>query len=288
MEKTKLLWNTTIAFALLALSALACGLPGSGSPPPSVGDTLFQGVTYSREIRTSPRLMVIHVATIDLREQGISLFVTPGDSRRDLPNDARTTSQFLDEFGGQIAVNGDGFTPWSTNPLDPYPKPGEPVDPLGLAISNGEIYSEPRDNVPVLYVTPAGKVQFNDPPNNIAYAISGLEMIVTNGKAAGGLDGEAEPRTAIGLNRANNKLFLVVVDGRQPGSSEGATLSELAAILFEYGAHNAMNMDGGGSSTLVMEGENGQPIVLNSPIDGNVPGNERPVANHLGVFAREK
>jgi hypothetical protein len=288
MRNINLVLNLFTVLAILAFSTLACQLPGNTSPPPSVGDTLFQGVTYSREVRTSPRPMVIHVVTIDLRAKGISLFVTPGDPKRELPNDARTTSQFLDEFGVQIAVNGDGFTPWSTNPLDPYPKPGEPVDPLGLAISNGKTYSEPRDNVPVLYTSPAGKAQFNDPPGNIAHAISGLEMIVINGKVADGLDEETEPRTAIGLNRASSKLILVVVDGRQPGYSEGATISELAAILLDNGAHNAMNMDGGGSSTLVIEGENGQPLVLNSPIDGNVPGSERPVANHLGIFAKRK
>lgn len=46
-----------------------------------------------------------------------------------------------------------------------------------------------------------------------------------------------------------------------------------------------MNLDGGGSTTLVMEGDNGQPVLLNSPIDSRIPGRERAVANHLGIFA---
>jgi len=287
MRKTNLILLTA-----LILAAFACQMPGITSPnttpPEPGGEALFDGITYTREVRTTPRAMVIHVVTVDLRTEGISVLVTPGDPDRDLPLDARTTSQFLDEFGVQIAINGDGFTPWSANPLAPYPKPGEPVDPLGLSISDGVTYSEPRDNVPTLYFAPSGKAQFNDAPANIAHAISGLEMIVISGKTANGLDEGLEPRTALGLNRANRTLILIVVDGRQPGYSEGATLSELAAILLEYGAHNAMNMDGGGSSTLVMEGENGQPVLLNSPIDGNVPGRERPVANHLGIFARKK
>jgi len=45
-----------------------------------------------------------------------------------------------------------------------------------------------------------------------------------------------------------------------------------------------MSLDGGGSSTMVIEDENGQPRVLNSPIDQYVPGRERPVANHIGIF----
>jgi hypothetical protein len=48
----------------------------------------------------------------------------------------------------------------------------------------------------------------------------------------------------------------------------------------------AMSMDGGGSSTLVIEGGDGLPKILNSPIDNYIPGRERPVGNHLGVFVQ--
>ena len=49
-----------------------------------------------------------------------------------------------------------------------------------------------------------------------------------------------------------------------------------------------MNLDGGGSSTLVVEGPDGEPRVLNSPIDNYIPGRERPVANHLGILVRRE
>jgi exopolysaccharide biosynthesis protein len=74
----------------------------------------------------------------------------------------------------------------------------------------------------------------------------------------------------------------MVIDGRQVGYSEGATLAETAEWLRKFGAWNALNLDGGGSSALVMEGPDGEPIVLNSP-SGKL---ERFVANHLGVFAK--
>jgi exopolysaccharide biosynthesis protein len=81
--------------------------------------------------------------------------------------------------------------------------------------------------------------------------------------------------------------LLFVVDGRQPNYSEGMSLPELAQVMLDYGADTALNLDGGGSSTLVMEGNDGKPHVLNSPIHGRVPpGRERPVANHLGIFAK--
>jgi exopolysaccharide biosynthesis protein len=59
----------------------------------------------------------------------------------------------------------------------------------------------------------------------------------------------------------------------------------MAQIMRALGAFNAMALDGGGSSTMVVE-ENGQPIILNSPIDNYIPGRERPIANHLGIYLK--
>jgi hypothetical protein len=64
----------------------------------------------------------------------------------------------------------------------------------------------------------------------------------------------------------------MVIDGRQPGYSEGATLAETAALLISYGAYEGMNLDGGGSATLVMQSRLGFPQVLNSPINHGIPG----------------
>jgi len=54
----------------------------------------------------------------------------------------------------------------------------------------------------------------------------------------------------------------------------------------EQGAYYAMALDGGGSSTMVIEGEDGKPVILNSPIDLYIPGRERPVGNHFGVYVK--
>ena len=72
---------------------------------------------------------------------------------------------------------------------------------------------------------------------------------------------DVHPRTAAGLTAAGD-LLLLVVDGRQPGS-RGVDLDQLASILLELGAVQALNLDGGGSSTLVAGGE-----VLNRPAGG--------------------
>jgi exopolysaccharide biosynthesis protein len=91
-----------------------------------------------------------------------------------------------------------------------------------------------------------------------------------------------EPRTAIALDKARKKMWWVVVDGRQPNYSEGMALSELTALLQQLGAYSAINMDGGGSSTMVLR-RIGKIGIANSPIHTGIPGRERPVGNHLGI-----
>jgi hypothetical protein len=79
------------------------------------------------------------------------------------------------------------------------------------------------------------------------------------------------PRTAIGQT-ADGRVLLVVVDGRQPGYSVGMTTFEMALTMVRLGAVRAMQLDGGGSSTLAFEGQ-----VLNRPSDGR----ERPISTAL-------
>ena len=113
-------------------------------------------------------------------------------------------------------------------------------------------------------------------------------MLAVNGAPIIDLDNEIlHPRTAIGYSHNGRYLYLVVVDGRQTLYSEGMTLMELAELMIDLGADYAMNLDGGGSSTMVVEGRDDQPRILNYPIDNYIPGRERPVANHLGVYVRK-
>ena len=96
----------------------------------------------------------------------------------------------------------------------------------------------------------------------------------TPGKRASVLNLSHEPRTALGYNA--DKLFLVVADGRQPKYSTGLTLYELASILLELGATEAINLDGGSSSTFVVDGE-----VVNKPSGQQ----ERDVLNAVFITA---
>jgi exopolysaccharide biosynthesis protein len=79
-------------------------------------------------------------------------------------------------------------------------------------------------------------------------------------------------------------LYFLIIDGRQKGYSEGATTGELGLWLKALGAWDGINLDGGGTSTLVIQhGDSAR--VVNRPIHGGIPGQERVSASHLGVFA---
>ena len=75
-----------------------------------------------------------------------------------------------------------------------------------------------------------------------------------------------------------------MVDSRQKNYSEGLSLNELGKFFISIGAYSAINLDGGGSSTLVTE-KAGKASLLNAPLNTKILLNERPVANHLGVYA---
>ena len=277
-------------FICLAIVIGIHGLFTLGRPAPvPVKREIYEGVTYRRIVRPFPHAMIAHVLIIDKKSANIKFLVTPAGQSGDGTVPARTTSQFLEEFGLQVAINGDGFYPWwSRSPADYYPHEGEPVTPKGYTASFGDIYADgQQDNKPepTLYISKRNDLMFNRKPGKIHQAISGDTMLISGGKIDPDLNDEIlHPRTAIGINRNGRYTYLVVVDGRQPFYSAGATYHELAELLMDLGAFWGMALDGGGSSTMVVEGENGVPIILNSPIDSYIPGRERPVANHLGIY----
>jgi hypothetical protein len=291
--KSKTLTRTFIG--ILVLMGLCLGvylLYDQGRPAPvPMKQKLYEGVTYRRVVRFFPRPMIAHVLTVDTKEKGIGFLVTPPDSEGDQPLKARTTSQFLEEFDLQVAINGGGFSPWwSRSPMDYYPHVGDPIAPAGLTASSGQIYwtkEEEEGTPPALFINRRNVLSFNNEPSRVHNAISGDRMIVIKGEIAPQLDNqELDPRTAIGINRNGRYLYLIVVDGRQPLYSEGATFQELAQLLIDQGAFMGMSLDGGGSSTMVIRDEDGSPRILNSPIDHYIPGTERPVGTHLGIYVK--
>jgi hypothetical protein len=124
-------------------------------------------------------------------------------------------------------------------------------------------------------------LKYNPSVGKIRDAIGGHPRIIRNGaisiEPVSGFTYDRHPRTAFGINADTTKAFFVVVDGRQSGWSVGMDLIELANFMLGLGVYQAENLDGGGSSTFVVDNK-----VMNSPSDGS----ERWVANSLMVFSR--
>lgn len=282
----------------LALPLILYGRQYFLRPPRSqVQQTLFRGVVYRREDRNIPRPIVIHFVEIDLTAPGLKLFVTPGNSnKKESDTDARTTSEFLQEFKLQLAINANYFSPFREDtPWSYYPRAGAPVNPQGENISRGVSYSHADRDRAALCFDRDNRAQIAEngvcPPDTVN-AVAGYHVLLADGKPAAE-DFESynsrKPYACVGaaIDREGKKLWLVVVDGKQPLYSEGVTLVELRDILTELGAQTAINLDGGGSTTLVMAGDEGKAKVLNAPIHAKIPMGERPVANHLGFYAIE-
>jgi hypothetical protein len=112
-------------------------------------------------------------------------------------------------------------------------------------------------------------------------AITGNVFLMRDGKKKAQDDRDMHPRTALGISEDRTQLFLLVIDGRV-SFSRGYTMVELALLMEQIGAYEAINLDGGGSSTMVGRKVNGKVRVLNHPSDGK----PRSVPNGLQVFYR--
>ncbi|WP_017655200.1 phosphodiester glycosidase family protein [Fortiea contorta] len=256
--------------------------------------TLFNGVVYQRRALPTPRPVMMHIVTVDLTTPGIKALVTPGTPTQTHGiTTARTTSEFLDEFKLQIAINASYFHPFrENNPWDYYPHSSDISHPWGDAISNGSRYAKPQKNWAVVCISQQNKAQIlasGSCPQDTAQGVAGKQILVADRKpmfyqSTDALDIKPYPRVAVAVNREGTKLWLIAVDGKQKFYSEGLTIAEFTNIVAELGVHNAVNMDGGGSTTLAIATSSGAQV-LNAPIHTNVPMRERPVANHLGFFA---
>ena len=260
----------------------------TASRPNTITQKLSSAVTYLRKDLVSPRRIVVHVLAVDLRDLKLEFLVTPSTNNSDVLC-TRVTSKFLEEFKLHAAINGGYFSyiETSNSSVSLCPNGGDPVRISDFAASRGKIYSSKKTAQPVIHINRKNMINFNKAPGVVFNAISGDRMVVVDGKVVKNLAAQVpNPRTAVGLNKNGRWLTLMVIDGRQPGYSEGVTFPELAELLISYGVYTGVNMDGGGSSTMVIRGVDGKARVLNSPIEMNEPGKERPVGNHLGLFVK--
>ena len=159
-------------------------------------------------------------------------------------------------YNALAAINGGGFEDDGGS--------GNGGQPIGLVISEGEV-KHTRGGGDSFYATVGfdsnnimhiGKISASKAKQaGIRDAMTFGPKLIVNGEAASvkGLSSGLNPRTAIG-QRADGAVLMLVIDGRQ-ASSLGATYADLIAIMMEYGAVNAINLDGGSSSLMYYKGE---------------------------------
>lgn len=236
----------------------------------------FPGVRYEQRSLTEPRLAVVYIVEIDLSTPGLR-FRTTEPNGPDLPGQTtlETTRAFVGRIGAQIGINANWFATsgnYATLSALSY-SDGQEISPFAPT-DNRQSINISSANVPAIFHDPASIPLWN--------AISGYRILRNGGTQQTQQDGSVNPRTAIGYT-ADNRLILLVVDGRST-VSEGMTTLEMVDIFIGLGVTDAINLDGGGSTTLVFADPT--PRVVNRPSDTTFWGSpvERKVGNNLGVY----
>jgi len=276
----------------------------------------FQGVTHLTQNETTPRPVSIHIVKVKLRQPGLRFKLTAPSGP--LETVRQTTLDFIGQEKAQLAVNVHFFVPFPSR--DPnaslvglaasngnvYSAFEKPAQSYAIVADAPAINIDRKNRAALVHRDPA------DPSGkrvrervNLYNAISGSAQIITNGvktiptyRDAAHPDGLLTPggpgnysnqkswydvpnaRTVAGLSRDNRTLILFTVD--RAAGSQGMTLSEVADLLIrDHAVYNALNLDGGGSTTLAMqEPKTRRYAVINTPSDAN----GRAVASSLAIF----
>jgi uncharacterized protein (TIGR03382 family) len=256
----------TLGLVLASFALLGAGRARAGDTTKQV----FDGVTMIVRTTSAPN-NVIHILVVDMTKPGVSLGATASSARK------QRTSSFASAAGAAAATNGDlfSYTTYATT---------------GLAAGGHAKWADTHDTSTSANIafSDGSRVEIHNAAETLAFdstwmkgVVSGHPQLVKAGvKLATNPASPAcptrNPRTAVGLSQDGKTVFMVVVDGRTT-TSVGMTCTELAALMKNLGAYQAINLDGGGSTTMYLKGTG----IVNRPSDGT----ERVVANHLVVYA---
>jgi hypothetical protein len=223
--------------------------------------------------RTTPAPAEFHALVVNLDEPGVQIRCTPPRERW------KSTSAYARDANLAAAING-GF--WGLF--------GQGAQ--GLAAGGGQVWGTDDEEHGFFAVTQAGRAWIS-PPSEVVVAsrrrvsegVSGRPLLVERGHMDPGLytfprTWGREPRSAAGVSEDGRRVIVATVDGRR-ATSHGGTLVEMAELMVELGAWRAVNLDGGGSTTLFVAAEGG---VVNRPSRGW----EREVINHIGIIAPQR
>lgn len=182
----------------------------------------------------------------------------------------RTVSATAQALQAPVAINGGDYNAYGA---------------VGLAASDGHVYSKQVEWQPWVNFTRSNIPQINafDSPESKWNALAGKRFLVYGRKrwpTQSAAWYERHPRTLIGVT-LDAQCIMMVVDGRTPQSA-GITLFEGSDLMMDIGAWRAMDLDGGGSSAMWLNGR-----IVNVPIDGGVPGKERAVGTQIVAWVDE-
>ena len=243
--------------------------------------TLAPGVqALEMKILSSTGLAVkMFVLEVDLKEAHLTMKASSPNEEGKLKTKQQMTLQALayDKSGSRVlaAVNGDFFAKDGT--------------PQGIYYRNGTcLKGTMTDNVCTFFAITKNKRaiigSYDSYKENIQEAVGGRVRLMTNGNVLPQTVTALEPRTAIGVTD-DNVVYILVADGRNFWYSNGMRYAEMGAVMKALGAKNAINLDGGGSSTFIIRKiagfEDGRFAIRNWPYDNG--GVEREVANGLLV-----
>ena len=302
----------------IAITSAVCGWRPGLLQADLIVTNPFVGVTLISQTETSPRAEHIHIAEINLTAPGIHFELTPPGGT--LETVRQTTVGFLNQEHAQLAINSHFFLPFPSS--DPnamliglaasngnvYSSFETPVQSYALVTNAPALNIDSSNHAGIVHDDTAFANGKHVQENAMLWtAVAGSAQIITNGVVsiptyldATHPDGLLTPggpasysnsnswynlinaRTVIGLSQDNQTLFLFTVDNA--GGSRGMTVAEVANLLLnEYGVYNALNLDGGGSTTMAMQSPvTGVASIINVSSD-NPSG--RAVGSNLAVFA---
>ncbi len=286
-----------LAFAAAAALAQPIKVTRISEPGPNAGNPLAGNLVSG---------IAVHV---DLREPGLQVLVLPaGELLPSTPERTATqmrlatVSQAAERHGLDVAVNASFFGVAEKKRVGSREIAyfvGNPGYPVGWHVSAGTVHATPRSERlrASLVITRDGAARIEpdlrEVPPDALHIVSGNALLLRAGLPTAPDGPAAAPRTAAGVSADGKTLILLALDGRQPGHSIGASLQQTAQILLAQGASDAINLDGGGSTALVLRDPvTGVHALANRPSDPyQGPGKlglttERPVADVIGVRSR--
>ena len=243
---------------------------------------LYEGLTYSTLSfkKSNEEPISLFILKVDLNKKDITLSALMPNNQTVFGNQTvKGMAEARNNAGQKVlaAVNAD-FYEGGGRPLGPVFINGEAIKTV-YKQADTYYFGIRKDDTPIIGVysqlPPADYVKLRDAVGG------GVNAVVTNGVPSNYKDTVKEPRTVIGYN--GNVVYIGVLDGRKPATSVGVTLDQLGQIMKSLGCQQALNLDGGGSSTMVLKNTTDDQFrVVNSYSDAN----PRAVANGLGVVIK--